>query len=257
MIRLKDLHERKASGEKLVCLTAYDATQAHWAAESGVDILLVGDSLGMVVQGHDSTLPVTMDEMVYHTKLVQRGNGRAWCMADMPFLSDASLEDGVRNAGRLLKEGGANMVKLEGRSDFHRQLVQTLSERGMPVCAHLGLLPQSVQKQGYRMVGKAASEADQLLIDARHFEAAGADMLLLECVARPVAQRIAGTLSIPVIGIGCGPDTDAQVLVWHDVMGTTVGGAPSFSHDFLAETGTVQGALKAYVEAVKTGQFPK
>jgi 3-methyl-2-oxobutanoate hydroxymethyltransferase len=257
MIRLKDLHALKAAGEKMVCLTAYDATQSYWAAQNGVEILLVGDSLGMVVQGHDTTLPVSMDEMIYHTQMVQRRNHQAWCMADMPFMSDATLETGINNAGRLMKEGGANMVKLEGRTEFHRKLVTALSEQGIPVCAHLGLLPQSVHKSGYRMVGKDAAEAEHLLADAQRFEAAGADMLLLECVSRPVAKRIAQTLTIPVIGIGAGADTDAQVLVWHDVMGLTIDGAPSFSHNFLADTGSVDLAIKAYVKAVKTGQFPE
>ncbi|WP_232023496.1 3-methyl-2-oxobutanoate hydroxymethyltransferase [Thiomicrorhabdus aquaedulcis] len=244
------------SGEKIACLTAYDAPTAFWAAHAGVDVLLVGDSLGMVVQGHATTLPVSLDEMVYHTQMVQRGNDQAWCIADMPFMSDASLESALQCAARLMKEGGANMVKLEG-GDRVLGIVQRLAELGVPVCGHLGLLPQSVEKHGYKVLGKDDDSANKLLKSAQALQDAGADMLVLECVPSALAQQITNALVIPVIGIGSGAATSGQVLVLHDVLGITLGKSPKFAHNFLQEHNSIQAALAGYVTAVKTHAFPQ
>jgi 3-methyl-2-oxobutanoate hydroxymethyltransferase len=254
---LSQLKKQHQQGEKLACLTAYDASFAHWAAEAEVDVLLVGDSLGMVVQGHDTTLPVTLDEMVYHTRLVQRGNRqRAWCVADLPFMSDASLESALQATARLIKEGGANMVKLEGGARV-LALVEKLSQLGVPVCGHLGLLPQSVHKNGYRIGGKEVDAAEQLLQEALDLQAAGAEMLVLECVPSDLATKVTEQLSIPVIGIGAGARTSGQVLVLYDVLGITVGKLPKFSKNFLQQGGSVQQAMVDYVRAVKSGRFPE
>ena len=255
MISLSQLQKMKQQGEKIACLTAYDATLAHWVAEAGCEVILVGDSLGMVVQGHRTTLPVTVDEMVYHTQMVQRGNGHAWCIADLPFMSDADLPTVLQSASRLLKAGGANMVKLEGAERVLPMIV-ALSDLGVPVCGHLGLLPQSVLKNGYRVTGRDEASAQILLEQALAVEAAGAEMLVLECVPSPLAAKITEALSIPVIGIGSGAQTDGQVLVLTDMLGLTVGKAPKFSKNFLAEANSIQDALQAYVSAVKNAKFP-
>jgi len=252
LAKLKKMHQNQ---EKIACLTAYDASMAHWVAEAGAEVILVGDSLGMVVQGHATTLPVTLDEMVYHTQMVQRGNQSAWCIADLPFMSDSTLEQTLQSAARLMKEGGANMVKLEG-SDRVLGTVQALAELGVPVCGHLGLLPQSVEKHGYKVSGRDQNSANKLLQDAKGLQAAGADMLVLECVPSELAKTITEQLDIPVIGIGSGVGTSGQVLVLHDMLGLTVGNTPKFSKNFLQETGSVQQALNKYVQAVKQLEFP-
>jgi len=253
---LSQIKKQAHNGDKVTCLTAYDASSAYWVSEAGVDVILVGDSLGMVVQGHATTLPVSLDDMVYHTQMVQRGNQQAWCIADLPFMADATLESALQAAARLMKEGGANMVKLEGGVRV-LQTVQALSSLGVPVCGHLGLLPQSVEKYGYQVKGRDSTSAGQLLNEAIALEKAGADMLVLECVPSLLAQEITQQLSIPVIGIGSGKETSGQVLVYHDLLGLTVGKAPKFSKNFLAETESVQEALTAYVAAVKSQQFPQ
>ncbi|VAW48882.1 3-methyl-2-oxobutanoate hydroxymethyltransferase [hydrothermal vent metagenome] len=249
---LKTMHQ---SGEKITCLTAYDASFSHWLAEAGVDMILVGDSLGMVVQGHATTLPVTLDEMVYHAQMVQRGNQRAWCIADLPFMSDTTLEKALHAASRLMKEGGVNMVKLEG-GERVLDIVSQLSALGVPVCGHLGLLPQSVEKYGYKVVGRDKSSAEKLLAEALALQAHGAEMLVLECVPSDLAKQVTEQLSIPVIGIGAGADTSGQVLVLHDILGLTVGKIPKFSKNYLVEAGTVQAALQNFVSEVKSGDFP-
>jgi len=253
---LSQLKKQHQNHDKIVCLTAYDASSAYWVAEAGVDVILVGDSLGMVVQGHASTLPVIIDDMVYHTKMVQRGNQQAWCIADLPFMSDATLESALNASARLMKEGGANMVKLEGCARI-LPIVEALSALGVPVCGHLGLLPQSVEKHGYKVKGKDFSSAEILLKEAYDLQAAGIDMLVLECVPSALAQKITEQLSIPVIGIGSGKSTSGQVLVYHDLLGLTVGKPPRFSKNFLSEKASVQAALQAYVQAVKAGTFPE
>lgn len=252
---LSQLKKQYQQGEKIVCLTAYDSSSAYWVADAGVDVILVGDSLGMVVQGHSTTLPVTVDEMIYHTQMVQRGNQQAWCIADVPFMADSTLENALQTCARLMKEGGANMVKLEGGQRIVPMVV-ALSDLGIPVCGHLGLLPQSVEKHGYKVKGRDDSSADFLLNEALTLQEAGIDMLVLECVPSALAQRITEQLSIPVIGIGAGKNTSGQVLVYHDLLGLTVGKAPKFSKNFLAESDSIQAAFKAYVAAVKSLNFP-
>ncbi|MCW9088604.1 MAG: 3-methyl-2-oxobutanoate hydroxymethyltransferase [Gammaproteobacteria bacterium] len=255
-ISLTTLRQMKQKGEKIATLTAYDASFARLIEEAGVEVLLVGDSLGMVVQGQSSTIPVSLDEMVYHTAMVSRGSRRALIIADLPFLSYASPEQALARASRLMKEGGAQMVKLEGGAVM-LDTVRQLAALGVPVCAHLGLLPQSVHKLGgYRIQGRESRDAEVMLADARAMEQAGADLLVLECVPRALAAQISETVSMPVIGIGAGPSTDGQVLVLYDMLGITPGKRPKFSHDFLAETGRIDKALAAYVEQVKSGHFP-
>jgi 3-methyl-2-oxobutanoate hydroxymethyltransferase len=253
---LSQLNKMYQSGEKIVCLTAYDAANAYWAAHSGVDVLLVGDSLGMVVQGHATTLPVTLDDMVYHTQMVQRGNDQAWCIADMPFMADATLESALHAAGRLMKEGGANMVKLEGGMRVLEQ-VAALTQLGIPVCGHLGLLPQSVEKHGYKVRRRDTDSAQRLLNEAQALQDAGIDLLVLECVPSALAAEITQHLSIPVIGIGSGASTSGQVLVLHDVLGITLGKAPKFAKNFLSGQDSIQSAFSQYVLAVKAGRFPE
>ena len=250
------LQRMKMDGEKIVALTAYDYTFAVAEDRAGVDVILVGDSLGMVVQGRDTTVPVTVDHMVYHTRCVADARPAALVMADMPFMSYATVEDGLRNAARLMQEGGARMVKLEGAGE-QAELVARLATAGIPVCAHLGLQPQLVHKLGgYRVQGRDAAAADAMLADARALEAAGADLLLLECVPAELGARITEGLSIPVIGIGAGADTDGQILVLQDILGITPGRIPRFSKDFMAGADSIPAALTAYVDAVRAGAFP-
>ena len=250
------LRKMKQAGEKITCLTSYDASFAQILEEAGVDILLVGDSLGMVIQGQDSTLPVTLGDMIYHTKMVSGVSHQAMVMADMPFMSYATPRQALFSAGRLLKEGGAHIVKLEGGAPMI-ETVHELTSHGIPVCAHLGLLPQSVNKLGgYKVQGRDEAAAHDMLMDARAMEEAGADILLLECVPSILAAEISSALEIPVIGIGAGPQCDAQVLVLYDMLGITPGKRPSFSKDFLQESGDIRGAIAAYVQAVKNGTFP-
>lgn len=255
-VTLTQLRNKKTSGEKFTCLTAYDAGFARVVDEAGVDVILVGDSLGMVVQGHKTTVPVTVDDMVYHSKLAARSCERALLMVDMPFMAYATMEQALVNAMRLMQEGGGQIVKLEG-SGVQLDIVRELALRGVPVCAHLGLQPQVVHKLGgYRVQGRDEASAQAMRDSARALEDAGADMLLLECVPRALAAEITASVGIPVIGIGAGPDTDAQVLVLHDILGITPGKVPRFSHNFMDEGGSVQGAIAAYVEAVHSGRFP-
>ncbi len=255
-ITISTLQQMKQRGEKFAVLTAYDASFAQLIDTAGVEVLLVGDSLGMVVQGKESTIPVSMEEMVYHTSMVVRGVQRALVIADMPFMSYVTTEQALRNAARLMKEGGAQMVKLEGGSS-RLEVVRLLAENGIPVCAHLGLLPQSVHKLGgYKVQGREDWAADQMLADAKALAQAGADLLVLECVPRGLAKRITESLAIPVIGIGAGGDTDAQVLVLYDMLGITPGKRPSFSQDFLAQAGSVAAAIETYASQVKAGTFP-
>jgi 3-methyl-2-oxobutanoate hydroxymethyltransferase len=255
-LTISNLAQMKAAGEKIAVLTAYDASFARLAEAAGVDVLLVGDSLGMVVQGHESTLPVTVGEMVYHTAAVARVRRRALLVADMPFMSYGSAAEALGNAGRLMKEGGAHMVKLEGGGP-QLETVRHLTRHAVPVCAHLGLLPQSVyQLGGYRVQGRDAAGARQIREDALALQDAGAQLLVLECVPAGLAAEVTASLGIPVIGIGAGPDTDGQVLVVYDVLGLSAGKPPSFVRNFLTGEASVAGALAAYVRAVKDRSFP-
>lgn len=256
LITLKTLQAYKLKGEKFACLTAYDASFANMLDRNGVDVLLIGDSLGMVIQGHGSTLAVSVDDMVYHCKAVARGNQRAMLMADMPFMADATPAQALSSAARLMKEGGVHIVKIEGGAVM-LETVSLLASRGIPVCAHLGLLPQSINKLGvYKVQGRDEKTAQTILDDARLLEQAGADVLLLECVPSALAARVTANAGVPVIGIGAGIDCDAQVLVLYDMLGITVGKRPRFAKDFLVEAGSLPLAVAAYVAAVKSGQFP-
>jgi len=256
-VTVRKLLQMKAEAEKIVCLTAYDVSFAKLLDEAGVDVVLVGDSLGMVMQGLDNTLPVTMDDMVYHSHCVANGLSRALLMVDMPFMSHITPEIALQNAGRLMKESGAQIVKLEGGSE-QREVVNALTSNGIPVCAHLGLQPQRVHKLGgYRVQGRENDVAERMLEEASVLEQAGADALLLECVPAALAKKITEAVSIPVIGIGAGVDVDGQVLVLQDVLGITPGKAPKFSHNFMQGAESIQSAISHYVDAVRSKQFPK
>lgn len=254
-ITVKQLKDKKANGEKFTVLTAYDATIAALCEKAGVDVILVGDSLGMVVQGHETTVPVTMDDIIYHAKCVARATNNVVKMLDMPFMSFAYPSQAIDNAARLMQEGYAEVIKLE--SGAHQaQLISDLSLNGVPVCAHLGLTPQTIHKLGsYGKRGKDSEEAKQILSDAEKLEKAGADLILLECVPADLAKKVTDTVSVPVIGIGAGREVDAQVLVIYDILGAS-GYIPSFAKNFLAEGGSIEGAIRLYVESVKNGTFP-
>lgn len=245
----------KEEGKKFSCVTAYDATFARAACDAGIDVLLIGDSLGMVLQGEDSTLPVSVEDMVYHTRCVKRGSHRALIMADMPFMSNNTVQETLHNAGQLMK-AGAHIVKLEGEA-WLAESIRALSDRGIPVCAHLGLTPQSVNKLGgYKVQGKESEQANRMIEDAKTLEAAGADIILLECVPTSLAELVTKSVSVPVIGIGAGNVTDGQVLVMHDLLGVSGGKKPKFVKNFLAETDSIQAALEKYDQDVKSGEFP-
>jgi 3-methyl-2-oxobutanoate hydroxymethyltransferase len=255
-VTTQTLRKMKAEGEKFAMVTSYDASFTVLLEQSGVEVLLVGDSLGMVIQGHDTTVPVSVDDIVYHCACVARASSSALLMADMPFMSYSDTDSALYNAARLMQEGGAQMVKLEG-GGLQTGIVNAMTERGIPVCAHLGLTPQSVHKLGgYRVQGRGDEAARLLLGDAIALEEAGADLLLLECVPAILAEEVTRNLKIPVIGIGAGSACDGQVLVVYDMLGITPGKRPKFSKDFLAETGSLQKAIEAYVAGVKAGSFP-
>jgi 3-methyl-2-oxobutanoate hydroxymethyltransferase len=251
------LREMKTAGEKIVAITAYDASFARAIDAAGLDVILVGDSLGMVVQGKDSTLPVTVDDIIYHTACVSRGLRSALLIADMPFQSFATPERSLDAATLLMAEGGASMVKLEGAGHV-LECISFLSERDIPVCAHLGLTPQSVMKLGgYRVQGREGDAAKKMIADARAVEAAGADCLVLECVPMGLAAEITRSISIPTIGIGAGPHCDGQILVLHDMLGMNSGHRrPRFVKDFMAEAESIQAAFEAYGKAVRESTFP-
>jgi 3-methyl-2-oxobutanoate hydroxymethyltransferase len=248
------LQAHKLSGEKFAMVAAYDATCASLIEAAGVEVILVGDSLGMVLQGNDSTLPVSVADIAYHTRCVSRGASRALVIGDMPFGSYNSREQTLVNAVTLM-QAGAHMVKLEG-GHWLSDSITAMSERGIPVCAHLGLTPQSVNTLGgFKVQGRGADAAQNILSEARQVEAAGASLLVLECIPRALAATITAALRITVIGIGAGVDTDAQVLVLHDMLGMS-SSSPRFVRNFLIENSDVQGALTAFNRAVKEGSFP-
>ena len=252
-ITIQSLQALKQRGEKFAALTAYDYCAAVAASEGGVEVLLVGDSLGMVIQGHDSSLPVTLEDTAYHIRCVRRGNAGALIMADLPFMSYYDETESLKSAAVLMREG-AHMVKLEG-GEWLAESTRLLSERGIPVCAHIGLTPQSVNHLGgYRVQRRAP---DKVLAEAEVLAEAGASMILIECVPAKVGQLLASTLSLPVIGIGAGPDTDGQILVWHDLLGLYPGKPAKFVKNYLTgQSKGVQGAIAAYVAEVKQGAFP-
>lgn len=253
-VTIASLQALKQDGEKFAVVTAYDATFAAQAEQAGIEVVLVGDSLGNVLQGHDSTLPVTLADMAYHTACVSRGCSEPLIIADLPFGSYATLPQTLESSATLMR-AGAHMVKLEGGA-WLLDSITALTQRGIPVCAHLGLTPQSVNAfSGFKVQGREAAQAEAILADARRVEAAGASLLVLECVPRNLGEEIAAALSIPVIGIGAGPGTDAQVLVMHDLLGLSAK-APRFVRNFLKGEESVKAALAAYREAVKSGNFP-
>jgi 3-methyl-2-oxobutanoate hydroxymethyltransferase len=254
-VTTQSLKALKQGSEKFSCITAYDATFAAVADDAGIDVLLIGDSLGMVLQGHSSTLPVTVEDMVYHTASVSRGRRNALIMTDMPFNAMNSTEQALYNAGRLMS-AGAHVVKLEGEA-WLADIIEQLSHRGIPVCAHLGLTPQSVNKLGgFKVQGKQAEKANRMIEAAKLLCQAGADLLLLECVPVALAEIITREVPVPVIGIGAGNVTDGQVLVMHDLLGLNTGYTPRFVKNFLAGAASIQDAFSRYHQAVKQGEFP-
>ncbi len=256
-VTVPSLRAMKAEGRRIVMLTAYDATFAAQLEMAGVDVALVGDSLGMVIQGHSSTLPVTLDHMVYHTSIVARGVSSTLLVADLPFMADRDVAHALEAGAQLVGEGGAAMVKIEGASPHILGAISALVERAIPVCAHLGLTPQSVHKfGGFRIQGREQDAADRLVAQAEAVEAAGADLLVLEGIPTSLGERITRAVSIPTIGIGAGPHCDGQVLVIQDMLGITPGKRPKFSKDFLAGRDSVAAAIAAYAEDVRSGAFP-
>lgn len=255
-MNLVKLQQMKQQGEKIAVLTCYDASFATLLENAGVEVLLVGDSLGMVLQGANSTLAVTLHDMQYHTRCVAQGSKQAYIVSDMPFGSyQQNPEQALRNATRLMASG-AQMVKLEGGAVM-ADTVRFLTQRGIPVCGHLGLTPQSVhQLGGYRVQGRDDATAAQLLADAKVLADAGAGLLVLEMVPAKLAQEVSAAIRIPTIGIGAGPDCDGQVLVLQDMLGIYAGKSPKFSRNFMQGADSIQSAVEAYVQAVKNGSFP-
>ncbi|MBA4181233.1 MAG: 3-methyl-2-oxobutanoate hydroxymethyltransferase [Anaerolinea sp.] len=257
-ISIHKLRELKARGQRFAMVTAYDYPSARLVEQAGIPVILVGDSLGSVILGYESTVPVTMDDIVYHTRAVVRGTERAIIVADMPFMSyQANADDAVRNAGRLLQEGGATAVKLEGGSHI-APLVHRMVESGIPVMGHLGLTPQSVnQFGGHKVQGKTPAAAARLINDARALEAAGAFAVVLETIPAPLARMVSERLSVPTIGIGAGPHCDAQVQVFHDMLGIYDDRRPLRHAKRYAVLGeTIREAMRAYIQEVESGAFP-
>lgn len=253
-ITLHTLRQFKENKQRFACVSLYDAQSANIAEQQGIETVLIGDSLGMTIQGHDSTLPVTMEHMVYHTDAVSRGNNKSLIIADLPFLSYTTPEQAMLNAAKLM-QAGAHMVKLEGGA-WLEETIRMLSERGVPVCAHLGLTPQSVNKfGGFRVQGRSDEQALEILNDAKVLDAAGADLVVLECVPTALATSITEAVAMSTIGIGAGANTDAQVLVINDLIGMTEK-PPKFSKNFLAEAGSIASAVKAFGDQVRAGDFP-
>ncbi|MDE0842064.1 MAG: 3-methyl-2-oxobutanoate hydroxymethyltransferase [Porticoccaceae bacterium] len=251
---IDQLNAMKGRDEKFSSITAYDFSFAKLIDEAGIEVVLVGDSLGNVVQGRDTTIPVSIDEMAYHTAAVKRGIVDSLLISDMPFMSYATPTDAMRNAA-ILMQAGAQMVKLEG-GEWLEETVYQLTERGLPVCAHLGLTPQSVHKiGGFKIQGREPQAAAKTVADAQLLEQAGAQLLVIECVPASLGKILASELNMPVIGIGAGPDTDAQILVLYDMLGISPK-LPRFSKDFLQDTDSVITALKNYAKQVRNGAFP-
>ena len=256
-VTVRDIRAYKQRGERFAMLTAYDALSARILDEAGIPILLVGDSLGMVMLGYDSTVPVTMEDMLHHTKAVRRGAPDAFVVGDLPFMSyQAGPEEGIRNAGRFFKEAGADAVKLEGGSRI-ADLVHRLTEAGMPVMGHLGLTPQSVnQFGGYRVQGRSEEDAHRIVSDAKDLEAAGAFSVVLEGVPSSLAAEVTESLEIPTIGIGAGPHCDGQVLVFHDFLGITPGRKPRFVKEYASVGASIAEAARRFAAEVAEGSYP-
>lgn len=249
------LLQMKQQGQKITALTAYDASFAKLFDEQGVDVMLIGDSLGMVLQGHDDTLAVTIDDIAYHTRAVRKGTERAFVVADMPFMSYASAEQTYENAAKLMA-AGASMVKLEG-GDWLLETIKGLNQRGVPVCGHLGLTPQSVHVfGGFKVQGRDDLQAELILEHAQALANAGVQLLVLECVPTDLAEKITQAVKIPVIGIGAGVKTDGQILVMHDMFGISANYMPKFSKNYLEQTGDMRTAVSQYIDEVRDGVFP-
>ena len=260
MITIKHLRQLKQRNEKITVLTSYDASFTKHLEQAGVEVILVGDSLGMVLQGHDSTIPVTVDDMVYHTKMVSRGRENALLIADLPYHSYLNKDDALKNAQRLMQEADADMVKFEGGGEFVA-IAEHLIKNNIPVCGHLGLLPQSVEELGgYKVQGRDESAAEEIVEDAQALRNVGVEMIVLECIPQLLAKRITNEVDVITIGIGAGVDCSGQVLVLYDLLGITHGKRPKFSKDFLVELDgdkSISSAIEAYVKAVKNLDFPK
>ena len=255
-VNVSTLRTMKEEGEPIACVTAYDASFAALVDAAGVDLVLVGDSLGMVIQGHDTTVPVTVDDVVYHTRAVSRGLRRAFLVADMPFMSYANPDQALENSVRMMQEGGAMMIKLEG-GEGQVEIVEHLARHDIPVCAHLGLKPQSVHKiGGFRVQGREAEKAKDMKRAAKRLQDSGADIVLLECVPSELGKSIRDSLEVPVIGIGAGPDVDGQILVLYDILDITQGRTPRFVRNFQAGHSSPLDAIRAYVAAVKDRSYP-
>jgi len=252
-----DIQKMKVDGEKIAMLTCYDYPFARIVDSCGIDMILIGDSAGVVVAGHENTLPVTMDEMIYHTRAVMRANPRALVVSDMPFMSyQVDLAEARRNAGRFIKEGGAAAVKIEGGVHV-APVIRALVDMDVPVMAHIGLTPQSIHRMGgYRVQGKRAEQAERLIEDARAIEEAGAFAVVLEGIPQNLARRITESISIPTIGIGAGPHCDGQVLVIHDILGLCEKYSPKFVKRYADARELISGAVSAYISDVRQGSFP-
>jgi 3-methyl-2-oxobutanoate hydroxymethyltransferase len=255
LVTISKLQEMRQAGEKIAVLTAYDASFAALMDQAGIDVILIGDSLGNIVQGESSTLPVTIEHMVYHTGCVVKGQQSAFLVADMPFGSYSTPNDAMLNAAQLMR-AGAHMVKLEGGA-WLTETVKFLVERSIPVCAHLGLLPQSVHTLGgFKVQGKSAESAQTLINDAKALQEAGAQLLVLEAIPSELGKKVTEAIQIPTIGIGAGPDCSGQVLVMHDMLGAFPGRSPKFVKNFLTGQSSIEEAFRCYVQEVKTGKFP-
>ena len=255
-VNVSTLRDMKERGEPIACLTAYDASFAVLIDAAGTDLVLVGDSLGMVIQGHDTTVPVTVDDIIYHTKIVSRGLRRAFLVADMPFMSYSDPAQALHNAVQMMQEGGAMMIKLEGGAG-QIEIVEHLARHDIPVCAHLGLKPQSVHKiGGFRVQGREPEQAQQMVENAKRLQDAGADIVLLECVPNELGAAVNEALHVPVIGIGAGPNVDGQILVLYDILDITQGKTPKFVRNFMHGNDSPLAALSSYVKAVKDRSYP-
>ena len=255
-VNIATLRKMKDDGEPIACLTAYDASFSVLVDGAGTDLVLVGDSLGMVIQGHDTTVPVTVADIIYHSKTVARGLRRALLVADMPFMSYTNPNQALQNAVQMMQEGGAMMIKLEG-GDGQLDIVEHLARHDIPVCAHLGLKPQSVHKiGGFKVQGRDPGQAKSMIDSAKRLEGSGADLILLECVPNELGKSIRDAVAVPVIGIGAGPDVDGQILVLYDILDITQGRTPKFVKNFMAGNDSPLAALRSYVAAVKDHSYP-
>jgi 3-methyl-2-oxobutanoate hydroxymethyltransferase len=255
-VNVATLAKMKEEGEPIACVTAYDASYAALVDAAGVDLVLVGDSLGMVIQGHDTTVPVTVDDIIYHTKTVARGLRRAFLVSDMPFMSYTNPGQALQNAVQMMQVGGAMMIKLEG-GDGQLEIVEHLARHDIPVCAHLGLKPQSVHKiGGFKVQGRDAKQATKMIDSAKRLQDSGADLVLLECVPNELGEKIRAAIEVPVIGIGAGPHVDGQILVLYDILDITQGRTPKFVRNFMPGNDSPLAAIRSFVKSVKEREYP-